>query len=300
MEKYLKPHFNFVAFLDVYGLLARFVTRKSDDMARAMEARAKVFLTASEEVTLETFRQPLPIIFGKCTDGSALMSGGGQGSMLPGMKTEAAWLTEDHSAGVKVAIEDQCDNVIEQMNRLIDEQLGGADARAISLATTMLAQSMSFVHELCNYITVTLAELRASGFQKKDNWYLLTKLLFRMFAIDFNKVRSVVVEGLDVDKQDKDRARKQLAKRALWGVIQTHGKMKEYLKVGFKNHPSISSEYVRFLIQHASIGRVERLEAQNTSLKDRVQAVDELARAAMRKGETALNRAEEAKKLAKK
>ena len=76
----------------------------------------------------------------------------------------------------------------------------------------MLAQSMSFIHELCNYITVTLAELKASGFQKKDNWYLLTKLLFRMFAIDFlNKVRSVVIEGLDVDKQDKEGARKKLA-----------------------------------------------------------------------------------------
>ena len=72
----------------------------------------------------------------------------------------------------------------------------------MSLASTMLAQSMSFIHELCNYITVTLAELKASGFPRKDNWYLLTKLLFRMFAIDFNKVRSVVIEGLDVDKQD--------------------------------------------------------------------------------------------------
>ena len=100
MEKNLSPKFNFGAFLDVYGLLARFVTRKGEDMARAMEARAKVFLTASEEVTLETFRQPLPIIFGKCSDGSTLMAGGSQSSMLPGFKTEESWLKEDHSSGV--------------------------------------------------------------------------------------------------------------------------------------------------------------------------------------------------------
>ena len=123
--------------------------------------------------------------------------------MLPGLKTEESWLSEDNSAGVKVSIEDQSDNVMEQMHRLIVEQLGWADPRAVSLATTMLAQSMSFVHELCSYITVTLAELKVSGFPKKENWFLLTKLLFRMFAIDFNKVRSVVIEGLDVDKQDK-------------------------------------------------------------------------------------------------
>ena len=103
-----------------------------------------------------------------------------------------------------------------------------------------------------------------------------------------------------MNKQDKEGARKQLARRALWGVIQTHGKMKEYLKVGFKNHPSVSSEYVRFLIQNASVGRVERLETQFASLKDRTQSVDEVARSALRKGETALNRADEAKKIAQK
>ena len=48
-------------------------------------------------------------------------------------------MKEDHSSGVKVAIEDQCDFIIEQMNRLIEEQLGGLDPRAISLASTMLA-----------------------------------------------------------------------------------------------------------------------------------------------------------------
>ena len=76
--------------------------------------------------------------------------------------------------------------------------------------------------------------------------------------------------------------------------------MKEYLKVGFKNHPSVSSEYVRFLIQNASVGRVERLETQFASLKDRTQSVDEVARSALRKGETAPNRADEAKKIAQK
>ena len=76
--------------------------------------------------------------------------------------------------------------------------------------------------------------------------------------------------------------------------------MREYLRVGFKNHPSISSEYVRFLIQHASVGKVDRLESQFNSFKDRIQAIDEVARSALRKGETALNRADEAKKIAQK
>ena len=70
-------------------------------MTRTMEARAKVLLTALEEITVETFRQPLPIMFGKCADESALMAGGGQSLILPGLETEEAWLKEDHSMWVQ-------------------------------------------------------------------------------------------------------------------------------------------------------------------------------------------------------
>ena len=71
------------------------------------------FLTASEEITLKTFCQSLPIIFGMWADDSALMFSGYQASMLPGLKTEEAWLKEYHSAGVKGSIKDQSDNVME-------------------------------------------------------------------------------------------------------------------------------------------------------------------------------------------
>ena len=56
-------------------------------MARAMEARAKISLSSSDEITLETYWQPLLIIFGKCVDGSVLLARSVQGSMLPGLKT---------------------------------------------------------------------------------------------------------------------------------------------------------------------------------------------------------------------
>ena len=150
---------------------------------------------------METFRHALHVLFGKFPEGTSILARAGEKmSMLPGVKKETDWLSSDNSGGVKACLEEQMDNVTERLNRAIEEQLGGGDSRAYSMATTMLALSISFVHELCNYITVTLAELKASGFQEKDNWYLLTKHMFRMFAIECNKVRSVVVEGLDMDK----------------------------------------------------------------------------------------------------
>lgn len=167
------------------------------------------------------------------------------------------------------------DNVVKQLGRMISEQLEGADVRAISLANTLLAQSVSFAHELSNYITMKLAELGVSGFDKGDVWFLVSKLIFHMFAIDFNKVRLVVREGLDVIKNDELKSRKVLARRDLWGFLQTHVKMREYTRVGIKNHPSISLEYFRFLIQKASLGRVAKLEAENRLLRTQIDELEQ-------------------------
>ena len=75
---------------------------------------------------------------------------------------------------------------------------------------------------------------------------------------------------VDVDKNNKNRPRKQLARRTLWIIIQTHNKMQEYLKAIFKNHVSISVEYASIFIQNASIGRVMNLETQNAQLGIRI------------------------------
>ena len=88
------------------------------------------------------------------------------------------------------------DNVTERLRRNIEEQLGGGDVRATSLATTLLAQSISFVHELCNYITITLAELKSSGFSSQDNWYLMSKLLFRTDYLGLKLSQAVLVRSM--------------------------------------------------------------------------------------------------------
>lgn len=56
IEKYLPPSWPFGAFIDVYGLMARFVAQKGDGLAKSMDARAKVFLSSSEEIIMETFQ----------------------------------------------------------------------------------------------------------------------------------------------------------------------------------------------------------------------------------------------------
>ena len=84
--------------------------------------------------------------------------------MLPNLKTERDWLSEDHSSGVQVCIKEQMEPVMAQLQEMISEQLVGANVRAIALAQTLLAKSMRFATDLCTYVSLTLTELKAAGF----------------------------------------------------------------------------------------------------------------------------------------
>ena len=63
-------------------------------------------------------------------------------------------------------------------------------------------------------------------------------------------------------------------------------------------HRCVSSMF-NFL-QHASVGRVKKLESENKALNVKFETLETLAKGAMTKGETALNCADEDKKLVKK
>ena len=70
--------------------------------------------------------------------------------------------------------------------------------------------------------------------------------------------------------------------------------------MGIKNHASISSEYVCFFIQKASLGRVAKLESENKDLKEQMRTVESMAKEAKQKEENAMNGADEIKRLVKK
>ena len=74
--------------------------------------RAKVFQSASKEITIKTFRHALPVLFGKCAEGTSILAKSEEKlSLLPGMRKETDWLSTDNSSGDKACIEEQMDNV---------------------------------------------------------------------------------------------------------------------------------------------------------------------------------------------
>ena len=69
---------------------------------------------------------------------------------------------------------------------------------------------------------------------------------------------------------------------------------------GIENHPSISSEYVRFLVANCGLGRISKLEASNDKLSNEVAELKKTVASQNKTLSTLENKAKEALKLAKK
>ena len=76
--------------------------------------------------------------------------------------------------------------------------------------------------------------------------------------------------------------------------------MRNYLKLSFENHPSISAEYTRFLVAHAGVAKVEKAMKGVDSLNSLVASLERKIETAEKKATTASSKADEAMKVAKK
>ena len=86
-----------------------------------------------------------------------------------------------------------------------------------------------------------------------------------------------------------------MAVGVLWATLATHQVMREFMEHRIENHPSISSEYVRFLVAHSGLTRLDRLEKRmlvlerdNDELKKQVINAVKAATTASYKAEQAL------------
>ena len=70
----------------------------------------------------------------------------------------------------------------------------------------------------------------------------MTPLVNHVFADDMNKVRSFVGEAMNT------YSRVEMTAAVLCGTFQTHQMVEKYMRYGIEKYPSISSEYVKFLV----------------------------------------------------
>ena len=106
--------------------------------------------------------------------------------------------------------------------------------------------------------------------------------------------RGAVSEILDVSDS------RVLGTGILWATFATHQVMREYMKYGLENHPSMASEYVRFLVANSGLSKMDRMEARLKKLEEENKDLKREVAQADKAAKSAANKAEEAKLLAKK
>jgi len=289
-SQHLPANYPFGAFVDFYSFMQRiksFRDASDSENLRNMDYRNKLSLTTDEATTMAAFMHPLPKGFRGTANEEAQMH-----DWIPGLKSPDKWENEHETAGMKVTIKDNTEVVRARVEAVIGHRLANKP-EATSLAMELLADTITFSVCFSSFVSTTYRTLNRAGFGKTGAWNLVQKLMHRIFATDCFMKRGISAELLDANDH------KSLGVSILWGTLGTHQTLREYQKHGIENHPSIASEYVRFLVAHSGVQKVEKLTLRCESLESDLKKMTRLLEAAQKMATTASNKAEEALKAAR-
>ena len=170
-----------------------------------------------------------------------------------------------------------------------------AGSVASLLAATCLSTSITFAEGFMTYITNTYEQLSKAAFSKAKAWALASALGARVCQ-EVHKDSGALLRSVNMAKGSADR--ENLCVLMLWATFRAHMVMEEYQRLEFKDHPSIASEYVKFLATNSGFEVVSSLEAKIDAINKEVAMVKKAATTAGNAAETAKNTANEAKKTA--
>jgi len=253
-----------------------------------MESRKKLQLTANKAIVVDSFAHPLPRGFGGNASEETLMH-----TWLPGLKSKQKWEDDAGLSGVKMTIRDNIQVIRTRVEIVITTRLAGYP-EAAALARELLADTVSFITSLSEFISKTYVTLHHGQFTSKDAWNLVSKLVHWFFATNCYLKRGLANELLDATDH------KSLACGTMWGTFGTHQVMREYAKYNIKNHPLMASEYVRFLVTNCGLEKICKLENKCKALEDKNAVLSRQLEEVAKMATTASNKADEAKKLASK
>jgi hypothetical protein len=242
--------------------------------------------TGSEAMALFSLSHIVPKIFHHSTAGS--FGVGRHMSAFSQLKTWEEWA--DGTNGMKQYILRHLSVVEHALQGDINCVLAGSEAHPVNRAA--LACSVNFINAFVQYVDTTMDMLHVqSGFSKKAAWSLITQLMYRIF-MDMSAVREGTLASLHSDDPVEACA------SVLWCVFRTQDKMAEFVCHGIGNHSSISSEYVKFLAGHSSVGDIDKLQKEVCDASKSAKSAKEEEVKATTKSDKASTRADKAAKSA--
>ena len=157
---------------------------------------------------------------------------------LPGLPSFEKWDRTDGSTGRKYWITKECRKTGLQIDGMIRAQLSDS---AQFLAKDLLTESIAMSEALFNFISTSYQDTYNSGrFDTVQAWQLTCKFVKRIF-VEMGDVRITARAGIHINEPWTSAA------KFLFATLRAHEVMHSFMRLDIKNHPSISSEMVKFI-----------------------------------------------------
>jgi len=266
------PFGPFGSYVDFHSLMqqAHFAEGNTDltaeDPLKALNLRNDLDIaTEGDVLVLNVLRTPIPLLLGK----GKTPTGSDQTAFFA-LPSYNDWYHSDGVDGfyrnwpaklsdAKLAIDADIET------RLEEGSIAGM------LAQNCLASSITFADGFFLFLDTMYKDLTtSSGFTKKKAWALTTSIGHRICR-EVHKESGALARSLNLAKGETEC--NVLCVRMVWAVLRSHKKMAEYVRCQFKDHPTVASEYTKFLATNSGFELVESLQSQLDVFKKELDAI---------------------------
>jgi hypothetical protein len=200
------------------------------------------YQTMADAVVASSFSNVLPGAYARVPSSSTSSSSStcdmASQKELPGLSSYDKWDGMDGRTGRRWWIIDETRKTEQQIDGWIRSQLQGP---AQLLAKDLLMDSYSMSDALYTFISTSFADTRSSNkFSDEQCWVLTSSFVKRIFQ-ELGYVRVMARDSVNISDPWSTSA------TFLFATLRAHVIMQEFMRLSIKDHPSISSEMVKFV-----------------------------------------------------
>jgi hypothetical protein len=191
---------------------------------------------------------------------------------------------DDAQTGFRVRLQEELIAFEAEHSEVIDA-LKEDSIKAYTVAQLALTESIGWMHGFISFIDSYYRDLSKAKFGTGKAWHVTTRLAKRMLddiASARQSVQGSFIAGDPI----------QVCQKVVWGVLKAHDVMADFKKHGFKHHPAIASELVKFLAVNTSFEIIERLESKVITMEKDIAELKKAAAGAVKAAGTAGNTAD--------
>ena len=259
--------------------------KKTEKITEQLRKLKKLgFHTPAEARAVDSFAYSLPRVF--AGDGEDQVYSADK-SYFGSCKTFALWSTKGWGYWARIKL--SMDNVRTAFEQQIKASIPAND-QTYNLFMLAVSDVYSWIEGFEKEIISDMCTgLVANQFSDAAGWSLSTRLGVRVLD-EVGQHRVGVGSLISANEGDSNAA------HVLYASFRTLDMMSVFKKFKYKNHPCISSEFVKFMASNSGMDSVKKLEVRVKTLELELKEARDKAKTQLAKADTASNKAEQATK----